>query len=358
MKVPLNWTVILLASLVTGDYDQCRQDAMDKAAEISELNIQLEETRTVLANVTEGFLTTICDEVCIQLIVYSNGNAAIRQPIRFGVFNYTGVNDDQGSNGNEGAKYPSYQGVANKQNLFYMHEFGEWEYWHQYERWIIGPIHNKALGGVMIRPFDPSKRCPYDIKWYRSNSYYYDKNHPNLWNPQGNPWMEDNTIRIDCYDEEEWPKFRCPCKVLNISSSYRTAEYHKWTLGNYRRVDPESRQALGYLAPIYQKMDDGDNFIFGEGQSFLYSHHPRGRVWTVGSSMFTWAIRLNLLPNGDEVLASKSCPFPTQPETHPWEFLQSTKGHLGQDEMWQDDHTLKVTCIDHLYESEKDLFYP
>lgn len=354
MKVPLYWTVILLVPLVTGDYHQCRQDSIDKAAEIKELKIQLGETRTVLSNVTEGFLTTICDEVCIQLIVYSNGNAAIRQPIRFGVFNYTGVNPDQGSNGNEGAKYPSYQGIANKQNLFYMHEFGEWEYWHQYERWIIGPIHNKALGGVMIRPFDPSKRCPYNIKWYRSNSYYYDRNHPNIWNPQGNPWVEDNTIRVDCYDEEEWPKFECRCEVLNISSTYRTAEYHKWTLGNYRRVDPESRQALGYLAPIYQKMDEEDNFIFGEGQSFLYSHHPRGRVWTVGSSMSTWAIRLNLLPQGDEVLASKSCPldppFPTDPELRPWEFLQSTKGPKNQDEMWQDDETVKVACIDHLFE--------
>ncbi len=32
------------------------------------------------------------------------------------------------------------------QYLFYREELGEWDYWHQYERWIIGPTHDKVTG--------------------------------------------------------------------------------------------------------------------------------------------------------------------------------------------------------------------
>ena len=36
-------------------------------------------------------------------------------------------------------------GLCGWQYLFYREELGEWDYWHQYERWIIGPIHDKVF---------------------------------------------------------------------------------------------------------------------------------------------------------------------------------------------------------------------
>ena len=104
----------------------------------------------------------------------------------------------------EGEKYPSYYKPGSKQYLYFMHELQSWEYWHSYDRWIIGPEHNKAIGGIMIKPWDPSVVCPWDIKWFRSHRWYHDVNIPNHWNPKGNPWRPDDSIFVHCYEEEDW----------------------------------------------------------------------------------------------------------------------------------------------------------
>ena len=49
---------------------------------------------------------------------------------------------------------------------------GAWEYWHTYLRWVIGPEHNKAMGGIMIKPYDAtSVFCPWQLKWFRSERW-------------------------------------------------------------------------------------------------------------------------------------------------------------------------------------------
>ena len=120
-----------------------------------------------------------------------------------------------------GEKYPSYFRPVSEQHLFFMHEInGEdgpgaestWEYWHTYIRWVIGPVHNKALGGIMIKPYDLGNQCPWQLKWFRSQrwlvwggglcccSRYHDVNEENLWNPLGNPWRRDDSIFVHCYN--------------------------------------------------------------------------------------------------------------------------------------------------------------
>ena len=55
----------------------------------------------------------------------------------------------------QGKKYPSYFRPATQQFVFFMFELGAWDYWHSYDRWVIGPEHNRALGGIMIKPYNP-----------------------------------------------------------------------------------------------------------------------------------------------------------------------------------------------------------
>ena len=77
----------------------------------------------------------------------------------------------------------------------------------------------------MIKPWDPSVVCPWEIKWFRSHRqvivfvdnlcplemtqessfvhrWYHDVNIPNVWNPKGNAWRKDDTIFVHCYNEK------------------------------------------------------------------------------------------------------------------------------------------------------------
>ena len=47
-----------------------------------------------------------------------------------------------------------------------------WEYWHTYDRWVIGPTHGKAWGGIMIKPYDHTTLCPWKLKWFRSQRWW------------------------------------------------------------------------------------------------------------------------------------------------------------------------------------------
>jgi len=290
-----------------------------------DLNRKYKDAMVVLKNLEDGMLGDMCDAPeCTKIIVTSNGWSAVKQPTRFGMFFLHGWNEHD----SQGVKYPSYFRPASEQYVFYMHELGAWDYWHSYDRWVIGPTHNKAMGGVMIKPYDPSVRCPWDIKWFRSHRWYHDINVPNLWNPAGNPWKEDNTIFIECYNEESWPEFDCGCNNINITDDDRVREYHPERLGVYTRLSDKHKE--GYLTPVYGKVSEG-------APSYLYSHHPKGKVWLIGSTTSTWSVRLNKLSS----TADHDCPFDSHGEE--WEYLQSKK---GDKEVWLRDNDLKIECID------------
>ena len=55
------------------------------------------------------------------------------------------------------------------------HLQGTWDYWHTYDRWVIGPEHGKAWGGIMIKPYNHATLCPWKLKWFRSQRWYEDK---------------------------------------------------------------------------------------------------------------------------------------------------------------------------------------
>jgi len=97
--------------------------------------------------------------------------------------------------------------------------------------------------------------------------------------------------------EEVWPEFDCNCQRLNISSSARVQEYHPDRLGEYVRLSDKGKE--GYLAPVYAAVGPG-------APSYLYSHHPTGKVWTIGSSETTWSLRLNKLTSPED---DRTCPL-------------------------------------------------
>jgi len=301
------------------------------------LKLDLEDTKQVLNNMRDGVLQDLCsgdgEWNCTKIVVYSSGPSAIKQATRFGLFYLYGLTQDN--------QYPSFYRPADGQYLFYLMEIGRWEYWHQYERWVIGPIHGVAHGGIMIRPYNPAKKCPWHMKWFRSHSYYHDQNHPNLWNPHGNPWVIDDTIRIECYDEARWPEYDCGCTKFNVTSTGRVAEYHPDRLGVYTKLEGKHKE--GYLAPLYAKEDMS---------SYLFAHDILGRVWMLGSTPHSWSLRLNLLQSEN----LPECPFYPRPELDDyedpeelapmeklgWEYLQSKR---GEHEVWLKDYTMTVTCI-------------
>jgi len=291
-----------------------------------DLNRKYKDAMVVLKNLEDGMLGDMCDDPsCTKIIVTSMGMSAVKQPTRLGLYFLHGWNEHDA----QGVKYPSYYRPASEQYVFYMHELGEWEYWHSYDRWIIGPEHNKALGGIMIKPYNPEVVCPWQIKWFRTHRWYHDVHVPNLWNPKGNPWKLDDTIFIHCYQEESWPEFECGCNNLRVSSEGRVDEYHPQRLGEYTKLTDMYKE--GYLAPIYAKTSQGE-------PSYLYSHHPHGKVWLMGSSPHTWSLRLNKLSSSKE----SDCPFDWK-EGEEWEYLQSKK---GDKEVWLRDTKLKIECID------------
>lgn len=307
-----------------------------------QLQTDLLDTRVVLSNMRNGILEELCGGDghwnCTKVVVYSNGMSAVKQPTRFGLFFLHGLTQEN--------KYPSFYRPADGQYLFYLLELGQWEYWHQYERWIIGPTHGVAHGGIMIRPYNSEKRCPWHIKWFRSHSFYYDQRRTNLWNSEGNPWVPDDSIRIECYDEKRWPEFDCGCDKINVTSSGRVLEYSPDRLGEYVRLQGKAKE--GYQAPVYAKS-------YG-APSYLYSHDILGRVWLMGSSTHSWSLRLNLLDSEN----LPECPFYPRPESEEesedyyedgspipmekvgWEYLQSKR---GENEVWLKDYDLSVTCI-------------
>lgn len=300
------------------DQDQC-----------PDLTRKYNDAKIVLQNLQDGMLADMCDdgENCDKVIVTSMGMSAVMQPTRQGLFFLYGWNEHD----DQGWKYPSYYRPASKQYLFFMHELMAWEYWHAYDRWIIGPEHNKALGGIMIKPWDASVVCPWDIKWFRSHRWYHDVNIPNVWNPKGNPWRDDDTIFVHCYNEEDWEQYECGCNNINITSTGRSKEYHPDRLGEYTKLSDMYKE--GYLAPVYAKVSSGS-------PSYLYAHHPRGKVWFLGSTTDSWSMRLNKLNSGDE--EEHDCPFEWKEEEE-WEYLQSKK---GEKEVWLRDTDLKIDCLD------------
>ena len=214
-----------------------------------------------------------------------------------------------------------------------MHELGEWDYWHSYDRWIIGPTHNKSLGGIMIKPYDPSVVCPWELKWFRSYRWYHDVNEPNVWNPRGNPWKADDTIFIHCYNEEDWEEFECGCRNINITSTGRSKEYHPDRLGEYILLPDKQKE--GYLTPVYTKVQEGPDPV---QPSYLYSHHPKGKVWLIGSTTDSWAMRINKLDSGED----HDCPLKWK-EEEAWEYLQSKN---GEKEVWLRDTNVEIECLD------------
>jgi len=186
--------------------------------------------------------------------------------------------------------------------------------------------------------------CPWHINFRKSDVYFYWKKHFNHWNPNGNGWKLENKIDVRCYDESESPAFGCGCSKVNVTSvKGRISEYHPKTLGVYTYVQDSLK--MGFLAPVFKKEDGVPHY--------LYSHHPNGHLWLVGTSLTSWSLRLNMLDydfDSDEFQEftqgiwrfNNICPIRKAPNTV-WEYLQQRN---GEDEIWLKDDIFSVQCIE------------
>ncbi|CAB4066063.1 unnamed protein product [Lepeophtheirus salmonis] len=142
--------------------------------------------------------------------------------------------------------FPVYVRHASDQVfLYYKEEYDKWAYSHRIERWIVGPRIGDSEGGLMFL-----------------------KRYPN-------------------------PSF-C-CSVLNVTSNNRVLQYHPEKIGIYRKISRPDK--LNFQLPVFKM--DGKEF-------YLYSHHPLGRLWLIGSTYVSWSLRLNLIHNRH--LDSYYCP--------------------------------------------------
>lgn len=298
-------------------------------------------------------------EDCSRIMFLSQGGpAGLRQPAVFGIYDLDSVVENR----------PAYIRRISGQNMFYKEAYDKWEYDHKIERWIVGPKMEDAFGGIFILS---TEKCPWNIAFgfgrLEQTMYYRNKLVPNTWVERGNGWSIDNDVEISCYNATILPKFHCSCNRMNVTGdNSRISEYHKNTLGIYTRVKDVDE---GFTAPVFKKGgDDGA----GTGDMFLYSHHPSGHLWLVGSTLKSWSLRLNFLSYmksvstknkemklGPGVLGSlghRACPInrKTQEEDatemlekmnlkYPkWEYLQSKK---GEDEIWLKDDIFDFECI-------------
>ncbi len=89
-------------------------------------------------------------------------------------------------------------------------------------------------------------------------------------------WKTDDSIRIKCYSQEVFPNFDCGCERINFTLGDASGEVHWDKAGIYTREEPSPE----FPAPVFK--------MGGSPSQYLYSHHPKGRLWLVGSSPVTW----------------------------------------------------------------------
>ena len=98
--------------------------------------------------------------------------------------------------------------------------------------------------------------------------------------------------------------------------------------GTFTRID---EKAYGLLAPLYLNQKKG---------LFLFSHHPRGRVWQVSTKLSTTPLR------GVFDLRAGACPDSDGPDggSVQWEWFNTTTPE-GQQLYVRDSH-VRVKCLD------------
>lgn len=75
--------------------------------------------------------------------------------------------------------------------------------------------------------------CPFNINFARSKTFYLTDPIPNLWSPDGNGWIQEQTFKIDCIGG--FHHMDCQCQSYNVTSDDEDViEKHNHLLGKTR----------------------------------------------------------------------------------------------------------------------------
>lgn len=268
-----------------------------------------EEMHAVMNPRSSALLSALgCQDSCENILVNSDGDAAIWQNKRTGLFKFMG--EHQGR--------PVYQNNATKEFLFYTFTGSEW---------LVGPDFRKPHAGIQMYGNDDTQ-CPERNGGQNVSRLYIDSSEPS---PGGTgKWTVDDTLDFKCMPPAFEP-VECNCRRFKIYHlTYVNATVPsavEYLTGTFTKI---SAWAYGLLAPLY--MDEMKGL-------FLFSHHPKGRVWQVSTKLSTTPLR-------GVFSKDNACP---DSEDIEWEWFNTTTAQ-GQQLYVKDDH-IKVKCLDGRFEN-------
>jgi len=248
-----------------------------------------------------------CDEDCTQIVVTSNGMAAVWQNKRTGLFTFIGEHNGR----------PVYQNNATKEYLYYTFTGAEW---------LVGPDFRKPHAGIQVfQNLDTS--CPERHGGDNNTKLYIDSSKPV---PLGDSmWQNDTTIAFECFKPKNMQIAKCDCSTYKVYSTVynngTVPSQVQYFAGLYRKEE-NKENTFGLLAPLY---------VNQEKNLYLFSHHIGGKVWQMSDKLTTTPMR-------GVFEKTPSCP---DHEDITWEWYNVTTA-TGQ-QIYVPDHHIKVKCISH-----------
>lgn len=253
---------------------------------------------------SDALLTSLgCSDGCSNVLVNSDGNAAVWQNKRTGLFKFKGEHNGR----------PVYQNNATKEFLFYTFTGSEW---------LVGPDFRKPHAGIQMYG-NQDTECPERNGGKNVSRLYIDSSEPS---PGGTgKWTVDETLDFQCMPPAFQP-VECPCrnyKVYHLTYVNGTVPSAvEYLTGTFAKIDANK---YGLLSPLYyDKMKD----------LYLFSHHPKGRVWQVSTKLSTTPLR-GVFPEDN------SCP---DSNSITWEWFNTTTAQ-GQ-QLYVPDENVHVKCLD------------
>lgn len=253
-------------------------------------------------------LVKTLDCTCDQIIVSSDGKAAIWQNKRTGLFYFHGEHNGR----------PVYRNKATKEYLFYTLSGSQW---------LVGPDFRKPHAGIQVLGNDNTK-CPENYGGKNMSKLYIDSSEPSTGGT--GTWTKDDTLSFECVKDTFKP-VACECKRYKVFNTVyengTVPEAVSYLTGEYEMGDANSK---GLMAPLY----------FSKAKDlYMFSHHPKGLVWQVSTKLSMTPLRgvLNVTESG----LKEACP---DTESLKWEWFKETTDK-GQ-QIYVPDDNIHVKCID------------
>ena len=250
-----------------------------------------------------------CSAGCDRILVLSSGGAAVWQNKRTGLFTFLGEHKGK----------PVYQNNATKEFLFYTDTGSEW---------LVGPDFRQPHAGIQMHG-NADKTCPEKAGGGNATKLYIDSSEPSMGG--AGKWTNDSTLTFQCYDPS-YKAVRCDCnkyKIFNLAYTNGTEapEAVKYLSGTFTKINAAE---FGLMAPLYRDEIKG---------LYLFSHHPKGRVWQVSTKLSTTPLR-SVFDSDDSCPDSKLAGG----DYSVWEWFNKTTKE-GQ-QLYVKDRHIHIKCLD------------